>query len=82
MDIVYLHEPPTQDNQSEDIYQELCDLDTRGFSYVYDVSNSLCWTNIYVQFTWYLNLWLFVILWQFYGGSMSIEFLLRGSSIL
>lgn len=39
MDIIYLHEPPSEENQSEEIYQELCDLDTRGFSHVFDVSH-------------------------------------------
>lgn len=37
IDVVYLNEPPESENLSEAVYQELCDLDYRGLSHVYDV---------------------------------------------
>ncbi|XP_067951162.1 BRISC and BRCA1-A complex member 1-like [Watersipora subatra] len=40
MDIVYLHELPSASNQCEAIFTELCELDTRGFSHVFDISRT------------------------------------------
>ncbi|KAF6035720.1 BABAM1 [Bugula neritina] len=40
MDIVYFHEPPANYNQAQDIFQELCFLDTRGFSYIFDFART------------------------------------------
>ncbi|KAJ9577115.1 hypothetical protein L9F63_006323 [Diploptera punctata] len=37
LDILYIHEDPSEKNSCEEIFSVLCELDDRGFSYVLDV---------------------------------------------
>lgn len=39
-DAVYLHLPPSEENLSEAIFEEICKLDIDGLSYVYEVSRN------------------------------------------
>eukprot|EP00794_Sanderia_malayensis_P007999 gene7999-8858_t len=41
IDILYLHDSPTQDNKAQEIYQFFCDLDKDETGYVLEVSNSV-----------------------------------------
>lgn len=40
LDILYIHEDPSEANKCEEIFSALDDLDDRGFSYVFDVSRN------------------------------------------
>lgn len=40
LDVLYIHEPASERNKCEEIYNVLCDLDEKGFSYVFEVSRN------------------------------------------
>ncbi|CAL1541403.1 unnamed protein product [Lymnaea stagnalis] len=37
-DVLYIHEPPTEDNKCEEIFHSLCELDHSGLSYIFEHS--------------------------------------------
>ncbi|XP_064625081.1 BRISC and BRCA1-A complex member 1-like [Lineus longissimus] len=45
LDVFYVHEPPSDDNKCEDVFDSLCDLDEHGLSYIMEVSKNL--TKLY-----------------------------------
>ncbi|XP_014774637.1 BRISC and BRCA1-A complex member 1 [Octopus bimaculoides] len=45
VDVFYVHEPPSEDNCCEQIFDQLCSLDVKGQSYIFEVSKNL--TKLY-----------------------------------
>ncbi|GAB1599889.1 BRISC and BRCA1-A complex member 1-like [Argonauta hians] len=45
VDVFYVHEPPSEDNNCEEIFDQLCSLDVKGLSYIFEVSKNL--TKLY-----------------------------------
>ncbi|KAK7482653.1 hypothetical protein BaRGS_00018294 [Batillaria attramentaria] len=39
VDVLYVHEPPSEENKCEEIFSRLCDLDHKGMSYILEASN-------------------------------------------
>ncbi|KAL8598956.1 hypothetical protein ACOMHN_006766 [Nucella lapillus] len=39
LDVLYVHEPPTEDNKCEDIFNRLCELDYKGLSYILEAAS-------------------------------------------
>ncbi|PVD22690.1 hypothetical protein C0Q70_15945 [Pomacea canaliculata] len=39
VDVLYVHEPPSSENNCEDIFTHLCDLDHKGLSYILEASS-------------------------------------------
>ncbi|KAL5021536.1 hypothetical protein ScPMuIL_000691 [Solemya velum] len=40
LDVFYIHEMPAEDNKCEEIYNSICDLDTKGQSYIFEASKN------------------------------------------
>ncbi|GFS76494.1 BRISC and BRCA1-A complex member 1 [Trichonephila clavipes] len=40
LDIVYIHEPPTNENKCQEIFEALCDLDEHNKSYIYEITRN------------------------------------------
>ncbi|XP_042900255.1 BRISC and BRCA1-A complex member 1 [Parasteatoda tepidariorum] len=40
LDIIYIHEPPTDDNKCQEIFEALCDLDAQNKSYIFEVTRN------------------------------------------
>ncbi|CAL1285628.1 unnamed protein product [Larinioides sclopetarius] len=40
LDIIYIHEPPSNDNKCQEIFEALCDLDEHNKSYIYEVTRN------------------------------------------
>lgn len=45
IDVFYVHEPPSEQNCCEQIFDQLCSLDVKGQSYIFEVSKNL--TKLY-----------------------------------
>lgn len=41
LDILYIHEPPSENNQCKEIYDALCDLDEQNKSYIFEVTHNI-----------------------------------------
>lgn len=40
IDIIYIHEPPTEENNCREIFEALCDLDAQNKSYIFEVTRN------------------------------------------
>ncbi|XP_076440512.1 BRISC and BRCA1-A complex member 1-like [Babylonia areolata] len=39
LDVLYVHEPPSEDNKCEEIFNRLCELDHKGLSYILEAAS-------------------------------------------
>lgn len=47
MDALYVHEPPSEENKCEEIFNSICDLDEKGLSYIFEAARNP--TKLYDQ---------------------------------